>query len=263
MILYRDFTMKGCLSKLTVAMALLLGNVINNKTLENDSQYMKNSVTLHHGWNWGINSDEAEFSNKWRVTDDPLPSCHPGKQCRNPNDIGDPKFIAPILFDLDKKGYQINDPAVSGIAYKRFDEEQYHGMAWPSANNQLLVMDSNLDGVVNGLSEIAFSRLTGKEGSSDAEGLATLDLNKDGAIDGNDPAYKTLYLWRDENQNGVSEPGELISLSSLNMIIYTQLTVNMRMAGESVIYGNINYQYFNGDKTITGQAADVFLKVKN
>jgi len=43
--------------------------------------------------------------------------------------------------------------------------------------------------------------------------LRQLDSNGDDWIDSSDPVFESLRLWSDANRNGVSEEGELLTLS--------------------------------------------------
>jgi hypothetical protein len=44
--------------------------------------------------------------------------------------------------------------------------------------------------------------------------LHSLDANGDGEINALDPAFADLLLWQDTTRNGVTDPGELISLTA-------------------------------------------------
>jgi hypothetical protein len=47
--------------------------------------------------------------------------------------------------------------------------------------------------------------------------LADFDLNEDGVIDAQDEIFANLRLWRDANQDGISQSEELLTLSDLNI----------------------------------------------
>ncbi|MGA8006290.1 MAG: calcium-binding protein [Burkholderiales bacterium] len=49
------------------------------------------------------------------------------------------------------------------------------------------------------------------------DALADLDTNADGKVDALDSNYTQLRVWRDLNQNGVTDAGELLTLSSLGI----------------------------------------------
>lgn len=49
-------------------------------------------------------------------------------------------------------------------------------------------------------------------------GLAKSDLNRDGRIDRKDPTFRKLVLWRDENEDGKVQAGELHSLASKRVV---------------------------------------------
>ncbi len=57
-------------------------------------------------------------------------------------------------------------------------------------------------------------------GSATQDGFAvleTFDDNHDGRIDAADAVFADLKVWRDLNQNGVSETGELFTLAQLGI----------------------------------------------
>src|SRR5207237_6415026 len=48
-------------------------------------------------------------------------------------------------------------------------------------------------------------------------GLVALDGNADGVIDANDTAFAQLRVWGDTNGDGVTQPGELMTLADLGV----------------------------------------------
>ena len=69
-------------------------------------------------------------------------------------------------------------------------------------------------------------------GETAAEGfdaLAALDSNADGQVDANDALFAQLQVWRDDNQDGVSQASELLSLGQLNI---TALNLDFVMGQE-------------------------------
>lgn len=70
--------------------------------------------------------------------------------------------------------------------------------------------------------------------------LAVYDLpasggNGDGVIDSQDAIFPKLKVWVDLNHNGVSDPGELISLSDLGI---TSISLKYEASSWTDIYGN-------------------------
>ena len=47
--------------------------------------------------------------------------------------------------------------------------------------------------------------------------LADLDSNNDGQFNAADAAFASVRLWKDANQNGISEAGELFTLAQLGV----------------------------------------------
>ena len=83
---------------------------------------------------------------------------------------------------------------------------------WPSAATPWLALDRNGDGMIGDGRELFGSATvlgTGATAAHGFEALAELDDVADGVIDRSDAVWSHLLVWRDENGDGVSEPGEL------------------------------------------------------
>jgi hypothetical protein len=79
------------------------------------------------------------------------------------------------------------------------------------------------------------------------EALATLDSNGDGVLDSTDTQYADLRVWVDANSDGVTQAGELLSLTELGITSFNLGTV----AGSGAIDGqnvlaNGTFTYANG-----------------
>lgn len=86
---------------------------------------------------------------------------------------------------------------------------------WVDASDLFLVRDANANGKIDDGEEIFGSRTVTADGSARASGfeaLALADANGDRVLDAEDPLFSELMLWRDLNQNGVSEAAELAKL---------------------------------------------------
>jgi len=80
--------------------------------------------------------------------------------------------------------------------------------AWVGADDGLLSFDRNGDGAINDSSELF--------GSSTEDGfsqLSLLDSNSDGVINALDIEFSNLTIWQDSNSNGITDEGELYTLS--------------------------------------------------
>jgi len=84
----------------------------------------------------------------------------------------------------------------------------------------LLVLDRDGNGSIDHGGELFGTNTVNASGETAAEGfdaLAALDSNGDGVVSAADAGFAQLQVWVDDNQDGVSQASELLSLGQLNI----------------------------------------------
>lgn len=126
----------------------------------------------------------------------------------------------PLILDLDGDGVALTS-AAGGVVFDMTGAGPAR-TAWVKGDDDaLLAIDLNGNGRIDHGGELfgdAFS-LGGQRARDGFEALALADSprnagNGDGRVDSRDGLYDRLLLWRDANRDGVSQAGELSSLSS-------------------------------------------------
>lgn len=125
-------------------------------------------------------------------------------------------------------------------------------------------MDRNHDGVINGGGElfgVGTILSSGLKAANGYQALAELDANADGAISVSDTQFADLMVWVDGNSDGVSQNGELHSLSSLGI---AKLDLSAQDS-DSVDHGNILglVSSYTTNDGASHQMADVWFAVKD
>ncbi|WP_115217740.1 hypothetical protein [Suttonella indologenes] len=138
------------------------------------------------------------------------------------NRTGKYQVYDPLSLDLDDDGI-IETTAIEGLNSTLFDHNNdgiRTATGWVSADDGLLVLDRNGDGVINHGGELFGDNTLLKDGSLAPTGFAALaehDDNGDGKIDTQDAVFEQLKVWRDLNQDGISQEGELFTLAELGI----------------------------------------------
>ena len=167
----------------------------------------------------------------------------------------------PLILDLNDDGVHtlIADQVVQ---YDLLGTGTPASVGWSSPEDAFLVFDINGDGVINDGSEMfgEATRLSnGNLASNGFEALADLDFNLDGVLDGKDPLFSGLQIWKDANSDGITDLGELFGLGDQNI-----LSFDLDPQGsERVENGNqikLVSTYATGDGA-HHEIADVWLKV--
>jgi hypothetical protein len=149
----------------------------------------------------------------------------------------------PILIDINGDGFHLTD-AIAGVRFDFYNKGAADQLSWtaPDSDDAWLVLDRNGNGTIDSCREM-FGNLTPQPPSQTPNGFialaeydkATSGGNGDGKIDSRDAVFPSLRLWQDVNHDGVSGPGELHSLPSLDI---SAIGVNYRESKRGDGYGN-------------------------
>ncbi|RWI50097.1 MAG: hypothetical protein EOR16_31090 [Mesorhizobium sp.] len=159
----------------------------------------------------------------------------------------------PLVLDLDGDGVELSPLAGSTVHFDYDGDGFAERTGWVSADDGILVADTNGNGVVDGAGELF--------GSPTQDGFAvleTLDSNGDGKIDASDSVFGTLRVWQDLDQDGVSDAGEMMTLAEAGIvsIALTRTDVAGTNAGHDVGYEAL-FTRANGS---TGSAQTIYFQ---
>lgn len=120
---------------------------------------------------------------------------------------------SPIAIDLDGDGVETISLQDSNVKFDIDGDGIKEKTGWLKGDDGFVAFDQNNNGLIDGVGEL-FGGLNRGDGYSK---LAQFDSNHDEVINSNDEKYNDLLVWRDINENGVSEANELASLVEMNV----------------------------------------------
>ena len=139
--------------------------------------------------------------------------------------------VDPLILDLDGDGLDtVGASSTSPILFDHDNDGIQTGTGWVNAEDGFLVFDRNGNGAIDNGSELFGDATDLYAGGKAADGFAALaqeDSNHDGKVDSQDAHWSQLRVWRDLNQDGVSQANELFGLDQLGIAgIHTAATAN-------------------------------------
>jgi hypothetical protein len=175
--------------------------------------------------------------------------------------------------DLDGDGVEVSLPA--SVHFNMDDDDFLERVkGWAGPDDGFLVIDLNADGTrgkgdgkIDQTSELVLSEW-GNAGDTDLQALArAFDNNKDGVLNSKDDVWDELKIWRDLDQDGASDAGEVKTLAqwkirSINLKYddgsgYGK-TLDDINVGVAVLHGMASYTTTDGE-TVEGGVGDMTL----
>ncbi|XHS00915.1 hypothetical protein ACFB49_25160 [Sphingomonas sp. DBB INV C78] len=159
-----------------------------------------------------------------------------------------PDTIAPpIVFDFDNDGAGLVSLAASKVRFDMDGDGAAERTGWIESGDAFLALDRNGDGKISDIAEISFvGDLIGAK--TDLEGLRAFDTNDDGELTALDERFAQFKLWFDNNSNGVSDAGELLSFAESNIakLSLSAVAPSSQANDGNIVYGKGSYTLTNG-----------------
>lgn len=159
---------------------------------------------------------------------------------------------SPIAIDLNGDGVRTIALPDSNVNFDITGDGLAERTAWLDKNDAFLVLDRNGNGLIDNVGEM-FGGLLRGEGYAE---LALLDEDSDGALTRMDSGFKSLALWRDENMNGRTDPGELIDMRDAGI---DSLSVRYRSTSD-VDHGNLIGERSEASGSTVRDMADIYFQ---
>jgi hypothetical protein len=189
-------------------------------------------------------------------------------QSGEPSSTGD---ILPLVLDLSGNGINLVAPWQSNANFDLNADGQREATGWVGADNGILVMDLNGNGIIDSAAEwfgesFSADGTTPPAGQSGFAALATLTVSGSTTFSSDtaliDPAtgksyFDEVQIWVDANQDGITDKGELHTLAELGISsIDLQSTPDGRQVAGGEIASTAGFTKTDGTR---GDIADVGL----
>lgn len=141
-------------------------------------------------------------------------------------------WFDPLVLDLDGDGAELTEIGNPEVFFDFEGNSIQQMTGWIDPDDGILVRDLDNNGRIETTSE-----LFGNATTDAFTDLATQDSNADGVINQADAIWRDLRVWRDLNQDGVTDDGELISATDAGVLSVSldRESVRQERAGNQVV----------------------------
>lgn len=127
---------------------------------------------------------------------------------------------SPLILDLDGDGKVETTRSTNGTHFDHDGNGFAESTGWVGKDDGLLVRDINGNGQVDDGTELFGNNSvlsSGEKAANGFEALKDLDSNNDGVFNSQDTAWNEVKVWKDANQNGIVDNGELLTLEQVDV----------------------------------------------
>ncbi|HHW4669316.1 MAG TPA: calcium-binding protein, partial [Xylella fastidiosa subsp. multiplex] len=153
----------------------------------------------------------------------------------------------PLALDLDGDGIETTGSDGRVILFDHDADGVKTGTGWLKPDDGWLVLDRNGNGTIDSGRELFGTDTVKRNGQLATDGfdaLRDVDSNQDGKIDAADRVFANLRIWRDLNQDGISQANELSTLDANHIV-----SIGVTATAGRVDLGNGNVQTAAGTFT--------------
>jgi hypothetical protein len=170
-----------------------------------------------------------------------------------------PPRLDPLVLDLDGDGIETTSTRDGTVILFDHDADGVKtGTGWVKPDDAWLVLDRNGNDTIDSGRElfgVDTIKSNGQLATDGFDALKDLDANQDGKIDSADSVFANLRIWRDLNQDGISQANELTTLAANNII---GIDVNASAVRTDLGNGNVQtaagtFTRSNGTTGATGE----------
>jgi hypothetical protein len=146
----------------------------------------------------------------------------------------------PIILDLDGDGVETTSTRDGTVILFDHDADGVKtGTGWVKRDDGWLVLDRNGNGTIDSGRElygVDIIKSNGQLATDGFDALKDLDANQDGKITAVDSVFANLRIWRDLNQDGISQANELTTFAAKSI---TGIGVNASALRTDLDNGNL------------------------
>ena len=164
----------------------------------------------------------------------------------------------PLALDLDGDGLETTGiTSSSQILFDHDGDGIKTGTGWLKSDDAFLALDKNNNGLIDNGNELFGIDTVMSNGQKAANGfaaLADLDSNHDGVFSNLDTQFTSARIWRDLDQDGISDEGELQSLidAGIASINLTNTATATNLGNGNVMSAASTFTKTNGTTGTTG-----------